>query len=594
MLVAMLCSRLNVNGQRIIIDYNFDDGSQVCDFTTPDSKKYIDLLQQTKNWNSKVKPANIKSGGGGLLTTPDYFSENCGDNNGVFENIVGNTTSYFQFPQSDNLNNKFASILGSKNWEEGIIVPFDQNMTSGFGVYYSFSFDIAIDDYYGGRANDIELKAFLTKWGEHWESTSSNNVIYEIESPKLTISKNSTSDWKRITINFRIPAKEDGTSINGSLNHLVIKAVKTENKPVYIDNVEIVQFDACTSMCKSDKSDSELSTRFMTRDSVSNPTSFSIADVSNDDPVTNFNNNGVVSDLKIKFDNSMYYKVSIFDGWGGKQYEYESLDFATLDDVEFTVNGNAISPFGEDISVFRWWGTSQDGTPLLGGGASNDYILQIETRNCNEVKFYGTSLIYVHPTNTFNFTDLRPENFVDTVANCCQEILEVDNHIYITSVRESRNNYIHSALNGPVSVNSGTFVQYNAGNEVKIGSGFTVAPGGKFEANIRDCELNHNVLWKRSPVQNETFINEASEDLSFNIEQSRINEYLVYPNPVKSKLSIYSRSNNSEFIILDLSGREIHSGVLNTGSNSIDINAFRKGSYIIKINNTYVKKIIKY
>ena len=73
-----------------------------------------------------------------------------------------------------------------------------------------------------------------------------------------------------------------------------------------------------------------------------------------------------------------------------------------------------------------------------------------------------------------------------------------------------------------------------------------------------------------------------------------VSSFLIYPNPVKSELSIYTSVNNSTFTVFDIYGRKVDSGILNLGSNRIDVSAYRKGTYTIKINENYVKKIIKY
>jgi hypothetical protein len=443
-----------------------------------------------------------------------------------------------------------------------------------------------INPFYTVKDKKHKFRVAFSENMKKWDGEF-NNEFWDDITDRFVIEENSASEWKTVVYEFAVPRNFDASK----LKYLIIRAdVHPDVAAVYqhffddlfIDDVKLTQHNACESMCISENGRDDISIK-----NTAGPNK--TINVQNDIMLSNFDGT-TRSDFTLIFTNTMYYNVKIFDRWGAQQYEYESKDLNVLQD-EYNVFGREMP----DTTVFSWWGTSQSGVPLSNANVEQIYAILISAKNCGVGKNvdFSTSLVFQHLTNTLNFTDVRPENFIDTVANCCPEILEVDNFTYTNSVRESRNNYIHAALNDPVNVSSGTFVQYNAGNEIKLGSGFTVASGGKFEANIRGCVQNHYNQWKRSPVSTGTFVSDFRENL-FESETVQQEKYLLYPNPAKSEVIVLAANNDVQYQILDLVGRVIDAGTINAGTNTIDISAFRKGTYTVIIDQTYVKKIIKY
>lgn len=586
MLIPLISMGIYSDAQNIILKCDFQDAGHQCTFTSSTLDTYEEVLDATSWWQTCASP--LKFEGGSVLTnmtSPDLNFGDCATNR---ISTIGGTK---RFPVGTISSDVFAGLVCSDEWREGIIIPISGSFTKDRWITYSLKFKASFNDMgsattSGGLSTATHrFRVLFTKWNENWNASSNNNLMWELPIENFTIPIGVDNGWHEFTYHFTIPEHIDPNE----MKNLVIQGLppNDDNSGLsnyqYIDDIEITELDACESMCLSENGRSNISLKNITG-------STTMIDVNNDNILANFDGTQRGSfDLLIT--NAMYYKVKIYDRWGGQQYEYESKDLNILEE-EISIFGRNMP----DSSVFSWFGTSQDGTPLSNAGDNQMYIIMIEARNCGEgnVRYVSTSLAFQHLTNTSNFTDIRPENFVDSLANCCPEILEVDNYTYTASVRESRNNYIHSGLNGPVTVSSGTFVQYNAGNEIKLGAGFSVAPGGKFESNIRDCELNHYVHWKRTPVSNSGFINNSREPLSLETAFDGIQGYLIYPNPVKSELTIYTSDNVSSFTIFDMYGRNIQSGLLNLGTNSINVSAYRKGSYTIKINDSYVKKIIKY
>ncbi|MFM6984831.1 MAG: T9SS type A sorting domain-containing protein [Chitinophagaceae bacterium] len=71
-------------------------------------------------------------------------------------------------------------------------------------------------------------------------------------------------------------------------------------------------------------------------------------------------------------------------------------------------------------------------------------------------------------------------------------------------------------------------------------------------------------------------------------EQIKANQLQVYPNPAESELSIVSTS-ETDFRIMDIQGRELMQGKLESGLNTIDVSSFSKGIYLIECNGQIIK-----
>jgi hypothetical protein len=73
------------------------------------------------------------------------------------------------------------------------------------------------------------------------------------------------------------------------------------------------------------------------------------------------------------------------------------------------------------------------------------------------------------------------------------------------------------------------------------------------------------------------------------------NEVAVYPNPASTEINVSVRNQSIDSVIIsDVMGKIIDDySTTNSENLSIDISAYSKGIYFIKINNTVLKKIIK-
>jgi hypothetical protein len=67
----------------------------------------------------------------------------------------------------------------------------------------------------------------------------------------------------------------------------------------------------------------------------------------------------------------------------------------------------------------------------------------------------------------------------------------------------------------------------------------------------------------------------------------------VYPNPANNKVTIKSEVPVKKVIVLSITGQVLLSQEFNTGQASIDVSTLNAGIYFMRINDTYVHKLVK-
>lgn len=67
----------------------------------------------------------------------------------------------------------------------------------------------------------------------------------------------------------------------------------------------------------------------------------------------------------------------------------------------------------------------------------------------------------------------------------------------------------------------------------------------------------------------------------------------VYPNPVSNRLIVEYDGNNERYTILNILGQELESGIFRSDKTVIDMSGYRKGYYLLKIENGPVQSFIK-
>lgn len=143
-------------------------------------------------------------------------------------------------------------------------------------------------------------------------------------------------------------------------------------------------------------------------------------------------------------------------------------------------------------------------------------------------------------------------------------------------------------------------VDYQTYGDIILKSGFSISDGAKFTAKILACRASNTNGSLRS----------ADIDLEYDNEEYEINPEItdvddvisetekisIYPNPTDGILNI-SVSNGSidNIIVTDITGNELMNQAVNADQAEIDLSAYNKGLYLVKIlteNDSYTKKVV--
>ncbi|WP_084274433.1 T9SS type A sorting domain-containing protein [Crocinitomix catalasitica] len=126
-------------------------------------------------------------------------------------------------------------------------------------------------------------------------------------------------------------------------------------------------------------------------------------------------------------------------------------------------------------------------------------------------------------------------------------------------------------------------------NSLSIRNGNNENIESEFDFFIRD-NPNLYCIAVDNPTYSENAWTEVDEIVSFRencntltATSSTVINYQIYPNPAKEFLTIEIEQKADQFSLHDLSGKEIRSGHLNQGSNSINLEEMAPGLYILHI-----------
>ena len=110
---------------------------------------------------------------------------------------------------------------------------------------------------------------------------------------------------------------------------------------------------------------------------------------------------------------------------------------------------------------------------------------------------------------------------------------------------------------------------------------------------VDDADATYLNDWIIDPFTN--FVNNQAECDDLGIDEIEIIDIKLYPNPVSTHLTVVSKV-PANITIIDTNGKIISLGVINEGSNTLDVSSFAKGMYFSKIvseNGIVTQKIIK-
>ncbi len=130
------------------------------------------------------------------------------------------------------------------------------------------------------------------------------------------------------------------------------------------------------------------------------------------------------------------------------------------------------------------------------------------------------------------------------------------------------------------------FKKFDGTSWSEVGDTIIYNPGGflysdlEFDSNgipFYTSAVHNLMTWNATPVgieENETVV-----------------DFTIYPNPCSSSISISFKASEAEFSIIDMNGKELLSKVV-YNQEAIDLTAFEKGMYIVKMNGIAQRLII--
>jgi hypothetical protein len=418
----------------------------------------------------------------------------------------------------------------------------------------------------------VKLNVYFAKRDISYKSDNIHNSDYTQHSTILQdiklvhsfdLSDNSIpfDEWHKLTCSFRAP------SLN--YNWIAFEIVNSDGviddySYNFIDNIGLTNL--CSHPCME---------RFQPVEMISNP-------ISN---VCLVNYNPGVWNFKVK--NAQTIDFYISDRWGGIQH------FS-----DFDVNG--LVDNGHDYYQFVWNGYDGSYLPYPDGV----YTYRLIITNCNSYYETDGSITVVSNSNPpFVFPSYN--QYVFNNEGCCP----LDKYL----ANETQNSKIFQVSNSIITggqyyiIPSGQSVTFDAGNYIKLQSGFKAVNGSEFVAKIQGCSSSSskNQVTQEKPKKINLEDNVFSEFLTQNNDSvirsnnlELIEEVTLLPNPTTGKIII--RPNNAfvtKIGVYSIIGNFIENFESNSSEPSIiDISHLPSGMYQFRIylkNSCIMKKIIK-
>lgn len=247
-----------------------------------------------------------------------------------------------------------------------------------------------------------------------------------------------------------------------------------------------------------------------------------------------------------------------------------SYSFVSGSDIVCTTNSfNNIQVFSTSI----WFKTQNEGFlfglnsgQCIHGGQWDRYTFINTSGNIVFYSFNGSEQFC---TATGNYKDNNWHNVVSVLSPDGMKV-------YIDGILSAQNNSVISAQN---------YIGYWRVGGLQSGGDNTIV------GNIDDIGV-----WDRALTAAEILFIYQQGSLSIN-EQTKFN-FKIYPNPTADMLTIENLDFNleSEYVIVDLIGKEIMKGKLNGKISTINVNSLSNGIYVLSIkgndnqNYKFVKK----
>ncbi|WP_160138510.1 T9SS type A sorting domain-containing protein [Chryseobacterium sp. c4a] len=205
----------------------------------------------------------------------------------------------------------------------------------------------------------------------------------------------------------------------------------------------------------------------------------------------------------------------------------------------------------------------------------------------SKVGDYVHYLIRFENTGTANARNIVVKDKIDTTKFDISSLVALNgSHDFVTRITQPNiAEFIFENIQLPSDdANNDGYVSF----KIKTKSTLTLGDSFSNTANIY-FDYNHPIITNTftTSVQNK-------EILATSETNGKIDQFIIYPNPVKDILNIKTKETINKIEIYDLAGRIINSK--NVKENSVNVSDLIKGSYLIKLflkDKVFVQKFIK-
>ena len=195
---------------------------------------------------------------------------------------------------------------------------------------------------------------------------------------------------------------------------------------------------------------------------------------------------------------------------------------------------------------------------------------------------YGISVNLIFDNTIFDLStatiDYTGSIFGNTGADCL-----IMNYNSSTGVSVGLTRYANAAING-----QGLLFKVTLRTKTVFNSSLTQTPVSSY-VDAANNQAGDSIVIQDAPITNFNIIN------ILGINNIKIDEFVLYPNPVKDFLNVKADSNlvNQLYSIIDNLGRVVLNGKLNEVDTTINVEQLSKGIYYLKISGNSATKFIK-
>jgi hypothetical protein len=490
-------------------------------------------------------------------------------------------------PPLNNTNKCAGMILTNANSNDPFFEGVRQTLMHKLvgGRFYKIKLRIAIGNYNGNTSTnksniskDCGVVIGFSKFSKHYNASPSTtaNVAWR-EAIKFSIPANSPHEWYEFTEYFRVPYFVNGGGAV-ELENIIITTDKEkgDKSVVFLDDVELIEFDPCNNPCKDERLD--YSPEIYTG---GNPKNYTL----------NGGHNGVSGQpFNFKTENAFEINLTILNRWGVIIYDKTEYDPNVLTD-RYSLG----LPTASDVFYITYWnGLDFDNQKVT---VSEAYTYIVSAKNCHSTKTVSGTVTVVSHLSEHNTQILTTNVAVNRIKPCCEGQLTLKNINYFQGQLDKAIFSITAAGDqSTINIFSSDLVKFTAGNYVELLDGFETHDSSNFEAICAPCS---EVTLQKSKQNNSIPFNRLIMGENENNNQINHENVNLFPNPTENsiifKISEISADAQIKYKVYNMFGKLIFEGQ-NSNNGELNLSGCSDGIYFaeFKFNeNLWYGKFIK-